>query len=105
MTVPEQIVTGAGEISFRGGRTLFLPAVDPPTKKILAEHFQGLGIHLAGICDDQYLWVSRSLYAPWWWLWTVDTLSAMLQVSGFRVIDTQETWRRRAHGILCEKRV
>src|SRR3984893_17204729 len=36
MTVPQQIVTDAGELSFAGGRTVFLPAVDAPTKEILA---------------------------------------------------------------------
>lgn len=103
MTVPQRVLTDAGEISFTGGRTLFLPAVDPPTRKILAKHFQNLGIHVAGICDDRYLWTSLSAYAPWWWIWTVDTLSAMLQLTGFRVIDIQETWGGRAHGIFCER--
>ncbi len=103
MTVPQRIVTDAGEIPFDGGRTVFLPAVDPPTKQILAMHFGALGIKLAGISDDQHPWTSLSAYGPWWWLWTPNTLSAMLRSAGFRVVETRETWAGRAHGLLCEK--
>jgi hypothetical protein len=105
MTVPEHITSDAGEISFGGGRTVFLPAADAQTKPVLAQHFQELGINLGGICNDQYPWTSPDTYQPWWWLWTVQTLSAMLQLTGFQVIDAQETWRGRAHGILCEKHI
>lgn len=55
MTVPEEIHNEAGDASFAGGRTVFLPAVDAQTKQILARHFQVLGINLAGITDHQYL--------------------------------------------------
>src|SRR5260370_5500133 len=103
MTVPQRIITDAGEMSFGGGRTVFLPAVDPPTKKILGEYFLTLGIHLAGISDDQNPWTSLYAYGPWWWLWTENTLSVMLRSAGFRVIEARETWKGRAHGLLCEK--
>jgi hypothetical protein len=103
MTVPPRIDTEAGEMSFAGGRTVFLPAADAPTKKILAGHFRALGINLAGVTDDQYLWTSPSAYGPWWWLWTEDTLSVMLHAVGFRVVEARETWKGRAHRILCEK--
>lgn len=103
MTVPRRIHTEAGEISFAGGRTILLPALDRQSKGILAQHFRGLGIELAGVTNDQYLWTSASAYGPWWWLWTEDTLTVMLQVAGFRVIDARETWTGRAHRILCEK--
>jgi|SRR5271165_5295611 len=103
MTVPPRIYTEAGELSFTGGRTVFLPAVDAQTKEILARHFRALGINLAGVTDDRYLWTSLYAYSPWWWLWTVDTLSVMLQVVGFRVIEARENWMGRAHRILCEK--
>jgi hypothetical protein len=103
MTVPERVVTDVGDISFAGGRTVFLPAVDESTKEILARYFQALGINLAGISDDQNPWTSLSAYGPWWWLWTPDTLSAMLRSTGFRVLETRETWAGRAHGLLCEK--
>lgn len=91
MTVPQQICSDAGEISFTGGRTVFLPAVDAQTKKILAEHFQALGINLGGVCNDHYPWTSPGNYQPWWGLWTVETLCAMLQLIGFQVINAQET--------------
>jgi len=103
MTVPERIRGDAGEISFAGGRTVFLPAVDAPTKEVLAGYFQTLGIKLAGITDDEYPWKSLSAYGPWWWLWTKDTLAAMARSAGFRVIEARETWEGRAHGVLCEK--
>ncbi len=103
MTVPRQILTHAGELSFAGGRTVFLPAVDAPTKKILSEHFRALGINVAGISDDRYPWTSLSAYGPWWWLWAEDTLSAMLRSTGFQVAEARETWKGRAHGFLCEK--
>ena len=103
MTVPKRVSSEVGEISFSNGRTIFLPAVDASTKAILARHFKSLGINLSGISDDQYPWASLSAYGPWWWLWTPDTLCKMLQVTGFRVIETHETWVDRAHGLLCEK--
>ena len=103
MTVPQQIVTDAGELSFAGGRTVFLPAVDAPTKEILAGHFHILGINLAGISDNRYPWTSLSAYGPWWWLWAEDTLSVMLRSTGFRVAEVRETWKGRAHSFLCEK--
>jgi hypothetical protein len=103
MTVPQRILTEAGEISFAGGRTVFLPAVDAPTKEVLAQHFRALGINLAGISDDQYPWTSVSAYGPWWWLWTQATLSVMLRSTGFKILEACETWAGRAHGLLCEK--
>ncbi len=102
MTVPERIYTDAGEISFARGRTVFLPAIDAPTREIIAGHFRALGIKLAGITDDQNPWTSLSAYGPWWWLWSESTLCAMLRVAGFRVLEAQEVWRGRAHGVLCE---
>jgi Methyltransferase domain len=103
MTVPQRIRNGAGELSFEGGQTVFLPAITSPTKEILAAHFGTLNINLAGISDDQHPWTSVSMYAPWWWLWTTDTLSVMLRSTGFRVIDIRETWKGRAHAVLCAK--
>jgi len=103
MTVPPQIRTELGEISFAGGRTIFLPAADGTAKRILAQHFGALGISLAGISDDQHPWTSLSAYGPWWWLWTEDTLAAMVRAAGFRVTEITETWKGRAHGVLCEK--
>jgi Methyltransferase domain len=103
MTVPQSVHTEMGEISFAGGRTIFLPSVDAPTKELLAQHFRALSINLAGITDDQYPWTSLAAYGPWWWLWTVDTLSVMVRSTGFRVLDTQETWQGRAHAVFCEK--
>jgi hypothetical protein len=103
MTVPTHVHTSAGEISFAGGRTVFLPAVDTPTKEILAEHFRALGIKLTGITDDQYPWTSLLAYGPWWWLWTEETLAVMARSSGFRILEIRETWRGRAHAVFCEK--
>ena len=105
MTVPQQMNTEAGELSFAGGRTIFLPALDASTKRVLAHHFRALSINLAGITDDQYPWTSLAAYGPWWWLWTKETLAVMMQSTGFRVLDTRETWKGRAHAVFCERTV
>jgi hypothetical protein len=103
MTVPQRVHNDAGEILFTGGRTVFLPAVDRATREVLAQHFRELSINLAGITDDQFPWISLSAYGPWWWLWTEDTLAAMARLTGFRVLDTRETWNGRAHAFFVRK--
>ena len=105
MTVPHQMHNDAGEVSCVGGRTVFLPAADATTKKVLAQHFHTLSINLAGITDDQYPWTSLAAYGPWWWLWTEETLAVMARATGFRVLDIRETWKGRAHAVFCEKTV
>jgi len=41
-------------------------------------------------------------YAPWWWLWSADTLRAMAEAAGLRVVDVFESWKGLAHYLVCE---
>ena len=107
MTVPRDVVGKAGALRLDTGSCLFLPAVSGIQKEIVADHFADRGVRVHNIdptlTAPWYLDGAPS-YEPWWWLWTPETLAAMVAASNFRVIDVVEAWSPElAHAVFAEK--
>lgn len=107
MIVPEVLTGKAGTLDLRGGRAVFVPAMDPFTRGICAEYMDSLGIQILGINSDiPFKWMTSSGtvdYGPWWWLLPVDYLERMLTVVGFKVVTRQQT-APGAFSFICSRR-
>lgn len=108
MTVPDRITNAAGSLDFTEGRMIALPALKGRARGVMKQHFDDLGIVVHNInSPESYDWITAdgsANYAPWWWLFTVDTLAAMAQAVGLHVVDSFESWQGFAHYIRFEVR-
>ncbi|MCO6419061.1 hypothetical protein JYK14_23295 [Siccirubricoccus sp. KC 17139] len=106
MTVPEQVRNAAGAVDFSEGRMLALPALRGGALAVMQRHFDELHIKIPNInAPEREPWVlpdGMPNYSPWWWLFTVETLSAMAEAVGLRVVGSFESWAGYAHYIHCE---
>ena len=106
MTVPPKVENAAGTLDFTEGRMLALPAVKGGALAIMQRHFEDLHIKVHNInVAEPFPWAlpdGTPSYAPWWWLFTVDTLAAMAEAVGLRVTGSFESWPGYAHYIQCE---
>lgn len=107
MTVPAEIVGEAGVIKLDTGSCIFIPSLTGREKSIVADHFAARGVSVHNIDPALTVpWYSNGKpdYSPWWWLWTAETLAAMLEASNFRVIDIVTAWEPDLScGIFAEK--
>jgi SAM-dependent methyltransferase len=107
MTVPERVQNAAGTLDFSEGRMLALPALKGGALAIMRQHFDDLHIKVHNInVDEPFPWTMPDgitpSYAPWWWLFTAETLAAMAEAVGLRVLDTFDAWPGYAHYLRCE---
>jgi hypothetical protein len=106
MVVPERVDNAAGSLDFTGGTMLFLPAIDAGRHAIMARHFDASGIRIAPINAERSepFWLGGAPnYSPWWWLYSASTLRAMLEVSGFMVLNQGSYWSERVSYCFCER--
>jgi hypothetical protein len=106
MTVPNRIANAAGVLDFSEGRMLALPAARGSALAVIRRHFDDHAMEAVNINVAQgtpwYLPNGAANHAPWWWLFTAETLAAMAEAVGFRVRAMWEAWPGRAHYIHCE---
>jgi len=104
MTIPERIETEAGSIDMSCGHTIFIPALGARNRAILRAYFEGVRIQVHNInTPETYPWRTGGgfNYAPWWWLWTPETLAAIVETAGFRVSETFDGWQGYSHYLVC----
>lgn len=106
MTVPERVENAAGALDFTEGRMLALPAMTGSALAIMKQHFDDRFVKVHNINADQFfpytLPDGSANYAPWWWLFTAETLAAMAEAVGLRVVNIWESWAGFAHYVHCE---
>lgn len=107
MTVPQKVVGKAGTLSFDKGFCLFLPGISGLEKDIVADHFEVRGVRVHNIAPGllaRWYENGQASYEPWWWLWTPETLAAMVEAANFRVLDVVTAWEPDlAHAVFAEK--
>lgn len=107
MTVPQKVVGKSGELSLDKGLCLYLPGISGREKEIVADHFAERSVKVHNIAPDlQCPWWADGQpdYGPWWWLWTPETLAAMIGAANFRVLDVVTAWEPDlAHAVFAEK--
>jgi hypothetical protein len=106
MTVPERIANEAGTLDLSGGATYFGPALHGKPLEVLRAHCAGLKLgakNFEGASPVAWLDANGDpSEAPWWWFWSVETLTRMAEAVGFRRVATYETWPGRAHTLVLE---
>jgi hypothetical protein len=109
MVMPDQIETGGGFLDLSDGACLFVPALSGRKREIVAAHFRELGFPVMNINPEHpeplpFSERGAITYGkPWWWLYTPATLVRMVETAGFKVIEWDWTWKRRAAAVFCEK--
>jgi hypothetical protein len=106
MTLPERLANEAGTLDLTGGATYFGPALHGQPLEVLRAHCKSLKLgakNFEGASPVAWLDASGTpSEAPWWWFWSVETLTRMAESAGFRRVATYETWPGRAHTIVLE---
>ncbi len=106
MVVPESISTPIGDLDFSGGRCVFIPALDEPTRNLVAAHFEERGLKIMHINHDEsepFKIGGQMNYGPWWWLYSSNTLVKLLEIAGFKVLEEGSDWDGRASYVFCER--
>jgi hypothetical protein len=107
MVIPEHLKTVAGDLISEGGQVLFVPALDARQLAVLREHYRDENFKIGSILDQRSeRWIKsdgKPNTGPWWWMYTPAFLHRMLEVSGFRVVETAPVWGNWSHGFMCRK--
>ncbi|HYZ30792.1 MAG TPA: class I SAM-dependent methyltransferase [Crenalkalicoccus sp.] len=105
-TVPARIENAAGVLELGEGRVIAVPALRGAARAVLARHFAEAGIAVHNLTTTEahpWTWPGGAFNtAPWWWLWTAETLAAMAETAGLRVREVFGAWEGRAHYLVCE---
>jgi hypothetical protein len=104
MTVPDIIKGAAGEIDLSGGRLLSLHGLNEVQKKIIAYHFNSVGLHgdeIIGNAEKLLNSQGRPDLGPWWWLFTVESVRRLLSAVELKTVSVTESWAAKSHTFLC----
>src|ERR1043166_7665281 len=77
---------------------IFVPALDDRERAIMKNYWQSHGVTALGLterCD-----FNIESFAPWWWLPTPTTMTAMCRAAGFTLRDSGPTWGGNSHTLL-----
>lgn len=101
--IPPFVQSVSGTLSCEPGGALFVPGLAPAQRRIAADYFREVGAATMIGLDTPSAWGHLD-YAPWWWLFTVEHVRALIEVAGFLVCDTCATWSGRAAYFRAERR-
>ena len=90
--VPDHVRNVRGELKLPAGSVLFVPALTEQQREVLSEYWNEVGAQACGLNVPVPGGWRLDDYGPWWWLFTVDFVPALLRVAGFDVLDTGLTW-------------
>ena len=101
--IPPYIQSGSGTLSCEPGGALFVPALAARQRQVAADYFHEVGAATMIGLDGTAHWGHLD-YDPWWWLFTVEHVHALIAVAGFVVRDTCTTWSGRATYFRADRR-
>jgi 2-polyprenyl-3-methyl-5-hydroxy-6-metoxy-1,4-benzoquinol methylase len=81
-------------IQCEAGGALFVPGLLEKQREAAASYFHEVGAETMIGLDEPCDW-NIDKYDPWWWLFTVEHVRGLLNVSGFNVRATWMTWNDR----------
>lgn len=101
-TMPETVATSAGTVSVEPGAALLVPAMSDSQRVVLGEWLRENGAPFAygvnhAVGEEWDLqregW---NPYEAWWWFFTRDYVSALLEAAGFDLRNVASYWNGRA---------
>lgn len=104
--IPSDINFDDESMKIEGGQVYFVPALNNMQKNFFAKHFDREGIKIMGInWEHEFKWYvdNQPNFTPWWWLFTREYVETLLELVGFEVIDSYESWPNKAYMFLCKK--
>jgi len=101
--IPLRISNDAGTIAMEDNTALLIPALSDRQKRVVAVYFEAVGAKIAGISLPVESGWSLNDYALWWYLFTTNFVAGLLEVCGFKVLETTSEWQGRAAYFLAER--
>lgn len=105
MVVPEVISNSRGTLRLPRGAMLSVPAMDADSRAILNRHFAALDVTIKDITEAAPQYLAEDLRfrtGPWWWLYSPETMKALLQVLPFSVLDEGWSSLHRTYSLLLQ---
>jgi len=100
--IPPTLSNVAGTVVLAPGSALFVPAMSEAQRAVVAAYWREVGAEAIGITTPCHRW-SIDDYSPWWWLFTPDSVAALLKVAGFNIVETAHGWSGRTMLYLAER--
>ena len=105
MTVPREIINEHGRVDLADGRVICVPALRDAAKACISAYFeaQNLKVHNINMAEPHPWMLGEAFnYAPWWWLWTPETLQSLCEAAGMRVVKPWTNWVGNADYLWCQ---
>jgi hypothetical protein len=99
-----RIANAAGELTVPEAGVLFIPALTPAERRVLAAYWSEFGVQAEGVthpCTYRLSRLDAAEMGPWWFLPTAQALRSMVRVCGFEIVDEASWWNDNACTILC----
>jgi len=107
MVVPERVETPEGALDFGPDAARFVPGLAPGTRRILAAHFDALGLRIGSITaplEEPWMFDDTTPnYGPWWWVYSPAFLRSLVQTAGLAVEDECWSWENRSYSFLLRR--
>lgn len=95
-----RVVSKAGILELPASSCLFIPALQGKERAILSSYWsQFVGEAALGLTKEIPNFELDD-FGPWWWLPTVDALTAMCKAAGFHCLDGAYMWNHNAYTLL-----
>ena len=97
MVVPNRIENQFGTLELDVGQFLMAPVLSERKRSVVREYFTQMNVRALGVTDPSTYRAEdgRFLYAPYWWLYTKDTMVEMCTMMGLSVENVWVDWSRR----------
>lgn len=105
MVVPGVIRNAAGTLRLPRGAMLSVPGMEASARAVLSRHFTDLDITIKDINAGAPQYLEANLHyrtGPWWWLYSPETMKALVQVFPFKVLDEGYTSLGRTYSLLLQ---
>lgn len=85
-TVTKKVLTNSeGTLTLPEGAVIFVPALSPEHKKVVAKEWSGILGHQPSYGLSQACVWDANDYYNWWWLFSPEVLNAMCSSCGFKI--------------------
>ena len=100
MVVPKRIVNQFGTLELSMGQCLLVPVLSERERNIVAEHFSQMKVNALGVTQPASFMAKNGpfRYAPYWWLYTEETLVGMCRMFDVTVENIWVDWARPGTG-------
>ena len=107
-TMPETVSTAAGTVNMEPGGAMLVPAMTASQRVIFGEWLRengapfAYGVNYEAGRDWDLTIGGQDPYEAWWWFFTRDYVTALLEAAGFQVRNIASYWNGRATFFLAQ---